>query len=205
MPSSRSVGSTSSSMSRANSEYSLCTAVGAPDGGGGRLGEADETHLAGRDQLAHRPHRLLDGYVGVDAVLVVEVDVIDTEPLQAGVAGAVHMLGGAVDGHAPVRRALETELRGDHDLGAMPGNGLPDKPLVGERPVHVGGVEEVDAKLQGTMDRGDRLALIAVRGGAVEVGHAHAAEPDRGHLEVAEPASLHGCASWCCFCSIPAP
>src|SRR5207247_11008743 len=56
--------------------------------------------------------------------------------------------------------------------------------LVGERAVDVGRIEEVDAELERAMDGGDGLGVIAA---AVEVGHAHAAEPHGRHDEAVGP------------------
>jgi hypothetical protein len=44
------------------------------------LGEPEVADLALLDELRHRADRLLDRTVSVDAVLVVEVDVVDAEP-----------------------------------------------------------------------------------------------------------------------------
>ena len=49
--------------------------VGAADRLRRRLGEAEVAHLALLDQLGHRADRLLDRHLGIDPVLVVEVDV----------------------------------------------------------------------------------------------------------------------------------
>ena len=93
------VGRISSSRSRVKSEYSVCSAVigcvawarrMVP---GGRLGQAEVADLPGRDELGHGADGLLDRDGLVDAVLVVEVDVVDAEPLQAGVAGGPDVLG----------------------------------------------------------------------------------------------------------------
>ena len=59
-------------------------------------------------------------------------------------------------------------------------NRAADELLVLERPVHVGGVEEVDAELERAVDRGDRLGVVA---SAVELAHAHAAESHRRYRE----------------------
>ena len=102
------------------------------------------------------------GVVRVDAVLVVEVDVIDAEPLQARVARAAHVLGLAVDAAVAraVRVAHDAELRGEDDLVAAIADRPADELLVRERAVDVGGVEEVDAELERAMDRRDRLGLV---------------------------------------------
>ena len=49
------------------------------------------------DQLGHRADGLLDRHVGVDAVLVVEVDVVGAEALQRALDRAAHVLGRAVE------------------------------------------------------------------------------------------------------------
>ena len=101
--------------------------VRAPQRGGRGLGEAEEPHLARADELGHGADRLLDRRLRVDAVLVVEVDRVETEPLQAGVAGRADVLGAAA--HAAgggVRAADDPELRGHHDsLAAAPRSARP--------------------------------------------------------------------------------
>jgi hypothetical protein len=42
-------------------------------------------------EKVHRAHRDLDGHLLVDAVLVVEVDAVDAEPLEAGLAGCPYI------------------------------------------------------------------------------------------------------------------
>jgi hypothetical protein len=46
------------------------------------LREAEIAHFAGLDELCHGTDRLLDLGQLVDPVLVVQVDVVDAEPLQ---------------------------------------------------------------------------------------------------------------------------
>ena len=59
-------------------------------------------------------------------------------------------------------------------LVAPVGDRAADELLVVAVPVRVGGVEHRHAELEGAVDGGDRLRLV---GCAVELGHAHAAEP----------------------------
>ena len=98
MPSSRIVGRISSSRSRVNSEYSVwsavigCVGVRPADGVGDASDRPRWRDLAGLDELGHRADGLLDRHGLVDAVLVVEVDVVDAEPLQRGVAGGADVL-----------------------------------------------------------------------------------------------------------------
>ena len=185
MPSSRSVGSTSSSRSRVQSEYSLCSALIGCTACARRivsargLGETEVADLAGIDQLGHRAHRLLDRDVRIDAVLVVEVDVVDGQAAQRRVAGGQHVLGSAVDaaGAGIVGIADDPELGRQHDLVAPVGDRAPDELLVGVRAVAVRGVQQCDPEVECTMDRRHRLALV---GAAVELGHAHASQPLSG-------------------------
>ena len=169
------------------SEYSVCSAViGCVAWArrivvGRRLGEAEVAHLAGRDQLGHRADGLLDRDGLVDAVLVVEVDVVDAEPLQRGVARGADVLGAAVDADpGAVGEPLVAELGGQLDLVAAAGDRPADELLVGERAVHVGGVEEGHAEVERSVDGGEAGRLV---GAAVELRHAHAAEAERGDVE----------------------
>jgi hypothetical protein len=164
--------------------------MGAADGLRPRLGEAEMAHLALAHEIGHRPHRVLDGRVGIDPVLVVEIDHLHLEPPQARVAGLAHVIGLSADAEArPVGSAHIAELGGEHHLVAPVGDGAAHQLLVMADAVHVGGVEEGHAELDGAVDRGDGLALVAA---AIELRHAHAAEAEGGHLQGAESTLLHG-------------
>jgi hypothetical protein len=49
---------------------------------GARLGQAEMLDLTRRDQIPDRARHILDGYLGIDAVLVIKVKRIDLEPRQ---------------------------------------------------------------------------------------------------------------------------
>ncbi len=143
---------------------------------GCRLADPEPTDLAGRDELAHGSPGLLDRDGRVDAVLVVEIDVVDAEPSQRRVTRGVHVVGTAVHAHpAAVAASLVAELRRQHDLVPARRDGLTDQGLVRERPVHVGGVEERHPQIEGAMDGRDRLGVVA---GAVGLAHPHAAQTE---------------------------
>jgi hypothetical protein len=144
------------------------------------LGQAEVLDLALLDELGHRADGLLDRHRVVDAVLVVEVDEVDAEPLERVLAGLAHVVGPAVDAEkAAVLSALIAELAGDDDPVAALAHRPAHELLVGERPVHVGGVEEGSAEVEVAVDRGDRLVLV---GGSVELRHPHAPEALLGYL-----------------------
>ena len=95
-------------------------------------------------EVGHRADGVLDRRVRIDAVLVVQVDVVDAEALRlpsqllrtyAGVPLIVRLVG--ID-----EVADDAELGGDQHAVAMGRERPPDEPLVGIRAVHVGRVEE---------------------------------------------------------------
>jgi hypothetical protein len=107
--------------------------------------------------------------------------VVDAEPLERGVAGLQHVLRRPVDADpGAVVAPLVAELRREHDFVAATGDRLSDEALVRERAVDVGRVEKRDAELERALDGEERRCLV---GGSVELGHAHAAEADGGHVE----------------------
>ncbi len=159
---------------------------------GFRLGfaQAQRPHLARLHQFAHRAHRILDRHRGIDAMLVVEIDHVDAEPLEAGLAGGLHIGRAAVDSVGAARLLRLAELGGEHDLGApAAGQRLAEQRLVVAPAIHVGTVEEGDAAIERVMDDADRLGVVAL---AVGAGERHAAEPDRedGERAVAQGAGL---------------
>jgi hypothetical protein len=165
--------------------------VGAADRARGRLGHAEVLDLPLLDELLHGAGHVLDRHVEVDAVLVEQVDRVDLKPPERGVGDLLDVLRPAGEaGLAALVVELESELGGDHDLPAEGGEGLADELLVDERAVDLGGVEERDTALDGRPDQGDHL--WPVRGWAVALAHAHAAEPDGRDLQVtSECALLH--------------
>jgi hypothetical protein len=124
--------------------------------------------------------RVLDGDVGVDAVLVVEVDVAGVEAAEAGLAAGAHVLGRAAHGHAG--GALPYPELGGH-LHLLPRQlleRLPQEGLVGVGPVGIGGVEEGDPAAEGVRDDGGDGLLAERR--VVGAREPHAPEPQLRHL-----------------------
>ena len=122
----------------------------------GRLGESEVAHLSLAHQIGHGADGVFDRHRAIHAMLVVEVDVVDAEPLQRRVAGGLHVLRTPVlADEPPVRRPHIAELGGYNDPAAPALDCLPDQDLVRERAIDVGSVEEVDAEVEGTMERRD--------------------------------------------------
>src|SRR4051812_5673411 len=91
--------------------------VGPADGRRGGLAEAEETDLAGRHKFGHGADRLLDRHGLIHPVLVVQIDVVDAESLQTGVAGRADIVRAAADAlETAVLAADVAEFGGEHDL-----------------------------------------------------------------------------------------
>lgn len=112
---------------------------------------------------------------------LVEIDHIGLEPAQRGVAGPAHVAGTAV-GHDVLVAHEQTALRGEEGLGPASPERPADEQLVGEGPVHVGGVEQLDARVQCGV-HGPHGAVTPLLRRAVGPAHRHTAQPDRAHGE----------------------
>ena len=155
--------------------------VGAADGLGADLGEADVADVAGLHELRDRADRLLDRDVGEDAAGPVDVDVVGAEPAKRVGEEVLHRRRAqVVADDAAVGPAHEPELDAEHDLLAIAAaERVANQQLVVPHPVVVARVEQRDPGVERRLDGRDALRLV---GRTVEVGHAHAAEAERRHL-----------------------
>ncbi len=133
------------------------------------------------DQVPDRPGHVLDRDVGIDAMLVVEVDGFDAEPLQRTFGDLSNVVGPTTDDLLAVSTAhLESKLGGDHHLIAKGLQRLADHLLVG-RAVDLRGVEEGDPAFDSRTYQGDPGGLVDGR--TVAVAEAHAAQAQRRDLQ----------------------
>jgi hypothetical protein len=147
--------------------------------------------LALGHQLGQRAHGVLDRRVGIDPVLVVQVNVVGAEPLERALHGRADVGRAAVEMPRALARVRDhAELGGQHDLVALAPQRLPDQFLVPERTVDLGRVDERDAQLDRPMDGADRLGVIQVVR-AVGPGHGHCAKADPGDVQVSQLDVLH--------------
>ena len=112
-------------------------------------------------QLGERSPRVQQRHGRVEPVQQVQVDDVDAQSSQRCVAGLPHVLGASVAHHGARLDLDRTALGADAQLVTAGRDGgvgqrAPDELLVGERPVHVGGVEERDPEIDRSMDDGDR-------------------------------------------------
>jgi len=123
---------------------------------------------------------------------LVEVDVVDAEPVEARVRLVDDVLPREP---APVGSIahLAVDLRRDDELVAVVGGDrLADDLLGFAAGVDVGGVEEVDARVQRLADEVDALLAVADHP-VLAAAEVHAAETEPGHFEAggAEGRVLH--------------
>src|ERR1700733_13170937 len=159
------------------------------------FGEAEVPDLALLNEVLHGSGDILNRHVGIDAVLIEEVDDIGLESFQRGLGDLADVLGPAIDSsQRPLgfRIDFESELGCDHDLIPEGSERLADQFFVGERAVSFGGIEECDTTFEGSADERDAERLFD-RG--TEAGaQSHAAEAERRNFQIAcsEFALLHG-------------
>ena len=77
--------------------------MGAADCFGGRFRKTEKTHLALFDQARHGPDCLFNRHIGINAMLIEQVDFINAEPLQALVTALRDIF-------RPAIRALQSEI-----------------------------------------------------------------------------------------------
>ncbi len=124
---------------------------------------AEVERLAGFDDIVQRLAGLFDGRVLVEAMDLVEVDVIDAEALEAGVDGGHDVLAREAAVVGRVAHGVE-DLGGNHQLfaaGLELAQQLAGDALALAERVDVGGIEEVDAGFDGAADEG--LAPLLLR------------------------------------------
>src|SRR5258705_1222080 len=149
------------------------------------------------DQILHRTRHMLDRHVGINPVLIQQVDDVDLQPLQRCLSDLADVLGPAVHADRPSRLGIEppAELGGDHHLVAKRRERLADQRFVRERAIDLCGVEEGYSAFDRPADEIDSLLLV--EGVAITKVDPHASEADRGHFEPAfsKLALLHRCFS----------
>ncbi len=106
---------------------------------------------------------------------VIEVDMIGLQPLQSLLAGAPQGLRPAID-HTGLADIAHAGLAGDDDLVANRLQAFADKLFVASQTVKGGGVDMLDAEIDGAPQQ---IAGRLRRGRrAIGVAEAHATEPD---------------------------
>src|SRR5438045_4766391 len=101
------------------------------------LAQAEMPDLALFDEPRHCADRILDRHRLIDPVLVIEIDDIDPEPLEARIACLRDIGGAAVDAVGAARLAGLAEFGRDHDAVAPALQCPAEQFLVLAPPIHV--------------------------------------------------------------------
>ena len=133
--------------------------------------------------------------LGIDPVELKKVDPVDLQPDEAALAARAQILWATV-GHPLVRpRALKAGLGGDDQVLRVGRQSLGDQLLRDRGSVGVGGVDEIDAKLDGATQHGDGFLPIGGFAPDASAGEAHGAEAetiDRQFVADQERAAMRG-------------
>src|ERR1700683_3020122 len=168
--------------------------VGAADRLHARFRESEVLHLALLDQIFYRSRSVFDGDVGVDAVLIEQIDDVGLEALERGFCDLLDVLWPAVEPGLFVggRINFEAELGGDYHLLAERCESFADEFFVSEWAVDFSSIEEGDAAFYCRVDERDHF--FSVGKWSERKAHSHAAEADGGDFKIAfsEFAFLHG-------------
>jgi hypothetical protein len=142
--------------------------------------------LAGLDDIVQRLERLLDRRVIIEAMDLIEIDVIGAEPPQARVdlghdrparqAGPVR-----ARAHPPVHLGRDHDLVAAREILQRPAEDL----LAGAVRIDIRRVEEIDASLQGPLDEGAAFLFVERPGVTAPIGYAvaHAAKAKARHIQ----------------------
>src|SRR5271156_2712772 len=163
--------------------------VGAPDALRPGFAQPEITDLTLFDEPGHCTDRILDRHCRIDPVLVIKIDDIDAEPLQARLARLDNIGEAPVDAVGAARPARLAEF-GHDDEAVAPALQCPAEEFLVLAPaIHVRAVEMVDAELDRPVDHPDPGLVVAL---AVDPGQRHAAETDSRDLRprLAEPPAL---------------
>ena len=156
-----------------------------------RFGQTEVLHLAFANQVLDRTGDVLDRHVGIDTVLVEQIDAVRPEALQRRLGYLADVLGPAVETSLLPVLEPEPELRRNDDLIPNGRERFADDLFVRERAVHLCRVEEGDAAVDRRADHRD--ALFTAGGRSVAEADAHAPEAEGRHFQSAraQSAFLH--------------
>jgi hypothetical protein len=139
-------------------------------------------HFPGGDQFLDRARNVLNWHVGIDAVLVEQIDLVDAQTLERSVADFFYVRRAAVK-QAGALRDVKTELGCDHDLIACILQRLSNDLLVGKGSVDFGGIKKVLPALDALAN--ERHGFAMGKTVAIAEIQAHAAEADGRDMNAA--------------------
>src|SRR6185437_12226842 len=149
-----------------------------------RFRKSEKANLAGVHEISHRADDVLDRDRRIDAVLVQQVYMICLQTTERALHGFANVQRPAVQATLLARFPdAPPELGRDRRLIPLSLERAAEQFLVGERPVHLGGIQKRDADLERPVQCRDRLAFVTLFRRSIRCGHPHASEPDGGDGE----------------------
>src|SRR6516164_11120852 len=144
-----------------------------------RFAYTERAHLALLQEPRHGADRVFDRHRRIDAVLVIKIDHVDAEALEARLAGGKNKFRTTIGKFAAAATEI-AEFGRQHDLIAPALDGFAHQRLVVPGAVSVGGVEESDAAIERVANKHHAI-VVAAR--AVYPGERHATKTDRRHRD----------------------
>src|SRR5580704_6644421 len=138
--------------------------------------------LALLDQLLDRASHVLHRHIGVNAMLVEQIDAVGPQPLQSGFGHFADALRPAVLALCGIA-VLEAELGSDHHLVAKRLKRFAEQFLIGPLRIGFRRVEEGDATVESGTDELNGWLLFGRR--PIAIAEAHAAKADGRDFEAA--------------------
>src|ERR1700737_4041690 len=113
-------------------------------------------------ELRHGSDGFFNRGVGVDAMLVIQIDRLNPQPPEAAFAGLANIVGFAVHGADTGGFGItdDSEFRCQHNFVAFALDGAAHKFLVRVWAVDVSRIEEIDAEFKSTLNRGHRFMVV---------------------------------------------
>ena len=99
-------------------------------------------------QLHQGADRFLEGHLRIGAVELIDIDLFDSETLQATLARGTQVLGTPIRLPCTGPRPVQPALGRDHEVLGVWEEGLRDQSFADLGPIGIGGVDEVDPELQ---------------------------------------------------------
>src|SRR5580658_5795963 len=170
----------------------------------GEIRASDVADFAAFDESVESRKSFFDRSKRVEAVYVVDVDVIDAEAAEAVVAGLEKVMARGAEIVGAIAHG-ERGFRGDQNAIALAGDGFAEDFLGRAARVDVGGVKKIDAGFKAYVHKASSFGDVAAAPGFEEFGgpaEGAGAEAENGNLEagMAKLSEFHawvGCQSEC--------
>jgi hypothetical protein len=126
----------------------------------GKIGAGDVADFAALDERIEHLKSFFDGREGVKGVHVVDVDVVDAKAAKRVFAGLNQVIARRADIVGTVAHC-ESSFRGDENAVAFAGDGFAEDFFREAARINVGGVEEIDARVETDIDEARGFGNVA--------------------------------------------